>query len=345
MCEVKKWESKGAYGFLQAVLAVYFVFLLVNAGQAQLSNLVVPLVPESETPEIDGTVKADEWKQAVSLAGFVHVKTNLLEDRGRAHFIADDNHIYFSIATPLTEKEKKPEAHDFERDQLKESFKDERIEVNIAPPNYHKRGTFQLIISYSGSMYDSKMDTSTDEEDVSWNPEWTRKQTIKKGTWHFEGKIPITELNVPEGEAAGAWGFNIGRAWSGNQTDMSALNPRMHNRPKVQVIPGAPAFRVEGFGDLSAGDVNVSFSALKYQEGDQESGSPEKLEATCLIRKGGNSLLRKSKELPVKAPEPGTVSFKKELSPGTYRLLILVEDPDGPTYYVNKTKFKVSPQN
>ncbi len=310
------------------------LFLLTAAGaRAQLQNFVVPVVPETETPEIDGTVNAEEWRHATSLTGFIHVESRMLEQRGeRTHFIADDSHLYFAITTPLTEKGEEPQAHEWARDQLKEAFKDERIEINVAPPNYHKRGAFHIIVSYSGSTYDSKFDTSTESEDTSWNPEWTHEQTLTDGEWHFEGKIPVTELNVSEGNAAGAWGLNIGRAWTGSQTDQSSLNWDLHNRAEVQLIPKAPALRVDSFGDLSAGKLNLTLSARRYEDTGENENTPDEFEVTCVIKKQGNTVLRKRSSLTFGDGKTGSVTIKKTVDPGTFRLFVLVEAPEGTTY-------------
>lgn len=340
--ESKLFRS-GRRGVRTGLALVAFLLFVSGATRlhAQLQNFVMPVVPAEETPTVDGTVKPAEWNQATSLIGLYHVEARVLENRGvRTYFIADRNHLYFAITSPLSKKGQEPGAHDFARDELREAFKDERIEINLAPPNYHQRGVFQMIVSYSGSTYDSKIDTATDKEDTSWNPEWTYEQSLRDGSWHFEGKIPVTELNYKKGEAPGTWGVNLGRAWSGSQMDLSGLNWRMSNRAEVQLVPGAPAFRIKELGDLPAGKVNLTFQARPYGTSSKKTNNnPKKLDVTCVIRTGGETLLRKNKELPVKKGEKGTVSIKKKIKSGKYKLFVLVEDPEGTVYYFNKATF------
>ncbi|MBS3762783.1 MAG: hypothetical protein KGZ25_05690 [Planctomycetes bacterium] len=337
--------------FRNVLLAFSILALAVaRSPSAGLKEFVMPVVSPKAIPEIDGEVSRDEWARAVSLTGFSHFKTRQIGPRqAHAFFVADRKNLYFALVSPLSSKGGKPKAHKWNRDSLQEAFKDERIEISIVPPKSHKRGSFYLMASFSGSIYDHRLNPETAKEDKGWDAEWVLRQEVEGDKWHFELKVPLTDLGLPEGQPAGGiWKLNISRVWSGSKKNISGLNWDPHKGAEVRFIPGAPALHMEKLGDLCKGKLDLLFSinsSPATPEG-KEISNPEELEITCVVRdhETGKTLVRENKTLALKDSGKAKIGIKKDFQPGSKnQLLLLVRDADGGTnYYFSSLDFSGS---
>ena len=118
----------------------------LKAARADLESFVVPVVSENAAPRLDGKVEAAEWRHAARLTGLVHLMTERLSERQVAvYVVADPKHLYIAMVAPHAPPGVRPRGHRFDRDNIPEIMKDDRVEIEVLPPDPDRRGRFYLI--------------------------------------------------------------------------------------------------------------------------------------------------------------------------------------------------------
>ncbi|HZY25378.1 MAG TPA: DUF5916 domain-containing protein, partial [Bacteroidales bacterium] len=83
--------------------------------------------------------------------------------------------------------------------------------VGIIIDSFHDLRTgFLFGVSSTGVKYDHMMTNDGQNEDPTWDPNWTVKTSINKEGWVAEMKIPFSQVRF-EKNSGDVWGFDVGR--------------------------------------------------------------------------------------------------------------------------------------
>lgn len=310
-------------------LCAMTVTVFSTAGRADVEEFVVPVISNPElAPKVDGSISPGEWTGAVGLRGLTNLETGRLSSReARVYFVADAEKLYIGVRA-VFEKEGRPKGRKFERDDLEEAFKGDRIEINVCPPEEATRGEFYLIVGPTGAFYDSVVPAGRNKDYPNWDTGWTVKSTVEDGVWSVEACAPVTEFEMPEGEPEGRWALNVSLAPPGGGKNYDGLVRDPHGEAPARLIRGGPAVHVETIGRPSEGRLDLRVSAL----------APSKtvLTVRCAVKdENGKEYLGTEKELTAGPGQRAAVRLERnfDLRPDSLLVLKVTGPGDDDIFY------------
>jgi len=186
------------------------------------ASVVVP--KRQAAPKLDGTIDADEWKDAPVLTGFYqHTRRGSLDSKAKfqteVRLGYDDQSLY--VAYRLTEKDVKHLASTYDKRDGK-VWRDDSADFTILPPNMPKDKGRQYIVNPQGAVFDRIVDGN-----AAWNSKYILKTGVdqESNAWVLEMAIPWTDFGKPP-ESGHVWRAQFGRSnWTGGKNSASSWAP------------------------------------------------------------------------------------------------------------------------
>lgn len=201
--------SGSARILLNAFLMVMFgsSATIVQAGEYSLA-------PMRKAPKVDGIVEADEWKEALQVAGFVDRDAKLVARHGRFAVGRTAENLYFAIVSELP-----PGGNILARVQPGNGNDsavalDDTVEIWLSPftGDGKEMPLYQLVLNPKGAMYAVKHDKTSSAVVGSWSPDATLKTRLHEGAWHVEVGIPLRSIGA-DGASLPGVNFRVARTW------------------------------------------------------------------------------------------------------------------------------------
>ena len=154
-------------------------------------------------PKIDGLVESEAaWQHAAVLGNFTLLgKGQPAAAQTRVRVGHDSRALYVGFSCDLPPGSR-PQATPRARDE--EVYRDEAIELFLAPNPQKPQRYFHFIVNAAGSVQDEI------GRDAAWNTEWQAKTIQAEGRWEAEIAIPWASLPIPPA-AGDTWRVNFCR--------------------------------------------------------------------------------------------------------------------------------------
>lgn len=131
---------------------------------------------------------------------------------------------------------------------------EDRFEIHLLP-SFPNGPRYRYAINADGVIADSVR--AADQEDPSWNPNWTAKTSKDSQGLYLEASIPLRDVG-PAGTNT-VWGLNFERAWSAlkPETNLWVWGAHWVQRP-ANATAATPQEVFAPAGEMTLGDANVA---------------------------------------------------------------------------------------
>ncbi len=343
---------------------VFFLSFFWSCSYAEETLLPVMSITKTKVaPVIDGEIKEEEWKYASASTGFVDLSGNITEDDTIVYLTYDEENLYFAFKSTCTKNIK---AGITERDGPISN--DDAIEIFLQPdPDVY----YQFVGNSIGAIFDCKVDKGS--LIPSWDTNWRFKNQVKdsgetigtiltfaKKIWTAEVAISFKELGVSAPDDVQNWRVNFCRDWNMEEKNdevesgkritrwtswSAAYGGNFHETKGFGYLyfrEEAPVIKVESWGDLIGGDINIKGNILNStpKEVNLSSDILVSLSKTKkeIKRKGVPLNISPSKELPIEIKE--TVELSRSIP---VDFVFTVTDSSKEILYKNKFTFTPLP--
>lgn len=276
-------------GFMKKKLLITFLTVCAGLVQADVEQLVIPIAASEQMPVVDGRMIRGEWCRALKVTGLVELFGGSVAYRqSEINFIADPNYLYIGIKCPQVPLNTVPESlADGEKEMSKLiSSNIDRFEINLAISDQGLRHYF--IVDAKGNKYCEEIGTISTRKDIPWE----YKSSYDTKYWYAELRIKAADLGIAKFTDGMKAGLNVSRVWAFPYS-YTGLVRRPHELVKVTFLKGAPAFQIDGFGNIRDGKLKLDCSVREY-EGDtfvpREMAYDENASGKAGSRTSGNRL-------------------------------------------------------
>ena len=177
-----------------------------SAGTAPEYAPPVVAIPRAiESPIIDGTFSADEWKVAAELTNFASVSDHKLAPvQTKAYVTYDNKRVYVAVVSPVLPGVELT-ANRTKRDD--NVWQDDAVQIYMTVPSGNR---FMFIGNSIGTIYDRRYQKGI-KDDVTWNGNWQYETNVAGGVWTAEVAITFADMALDAPADGETWRFNITR--------------------------------------------------------------------------------------------------------------------------------------
>lgn len=270
------------------------IFVLVALPAAALGQEApaLPLLtvaPAPQAPVIDGVLDDPAWEGAAGFCGMVPIgKDALAEDRTTVRVTYTAERIYVAFECALTDGA--PPVSTAVGHDLGRPWREDAIEVYLAPDPANPADNFQLIGSSAGGVFDLRAG------DPAWDGAWEFATAVGPEAWTAEASIRFAELGVGTPQPGDEWRANLARDVAAGRSSHEswALLAASFKEPerfgRLVFAGDGPVVGVRGLGEPEFGRLAVD--AIAANPGDRAAA----LKLSALVLEPGTTITASGEE-------------------------------------------------